>query len=63
VKLLAYELRHRAATLVVDGLGLEHAQSLLGHSDVATTRHYARTAERQAIEAAARLVIPQAEVG
>jgi integrase len=43
------------ATKLTDDIGLEAAQHLLGHSKRAMTEHYARAAERQAIEAAKRL--------
>jgi integrase len=39
-----YQCRHFAATRIVDELGLEAAQALLGHSSAAMTRHYAQTA-------------------
>ncbi len=47
-----YQLRHLAATVVRDALGVEAAQALLGHSRPSMTEHYARLQERKAIEAA-----------
>lgn len=47
-----YQLRHSAATLVREALGVEAAQALLGHSRVDMTQHYARVSESRAIEAA-----------
>ncbi len=50
-----HALRHTTATRLVDEIGLEAARHLLGHSQVAMTTHYARIADKQAIEAAKRL--------
>lgn len=47
-----YQLRHTAATVVREALGVEAAQALLGHSRSAMTEHYAQQSERKAIEAA-----------
>lgn len=47
-----YQLRHLAGTVVRDALGIEHAQALLGHAQIAMTEHYTRSAEQKAIEAA-----------
>ncbi len=47
-----YQLRHLAATVVRDALGVEAAQALLGHSRPQMTEHYAKLQERKAIEAA-----------
>lgn len=47
-----YQLRHLAGTVVRDALGIEHAQALLGHSDIKMTEGYTNTAEKKAIEAA-----------
>lgn len=47
-----YQLRHLAGTVVRDALGIEHAQALLGHAQVAMTEHYTRQSEQKAIEAA-----------
>ncbi|MFN9603289.1 MAG: tyrosine-type recombinase/integrase [Planctomycetota bacterium] len=41
-----YQLRHLAATVVRDVLGLEGAQALLGHSDLKVTQRYAKMSER-----------------
>ncbi|WP_373651616.1 tyrosine-type recombinase/integrase [Schlesneria sp. DSM 10557] len=46
-----HEIRHTTATKLVDEVGIESAQRLLGHSDQAMTQHYSRTADRQAVEA------------
>jgi integrase len=48
-------LRHTVATKIVDEMGTEAAQRLLGHCGAAMTEHYSRAAERKAIEAARRL--------
>lgn len=50
-----HQLRHTAAARLVDTVGLEVAQAVLGHSDAAMTRHYARSSELKAIEGAKRL--------
>jgi integrase len=47
-----YQLRHTAASVVREALGVEAAQALLGHSRVDMTEHYARLSEAKAIEAA-----------
>lgn len=47
-----YQLRHLAATVVRDALGIEATQALLGHSQIAMTEHYAKLTEAKAIEAA-----------
>ena len=47
-----YQLRHTAACVVREALGVEAAQALLGHSRVDMTEHYARISEEKAIEAA-----------
>lgn len=44
-------LRHTAATTLVDTVGLEAAQHVLGHSSAAMTLHYSRRAEAQASDA------------
>lgn len=46
-----YQLRHLAAQVVQDALGLEHAQHLLGHSRPSMTAHYAKRSTLKAIEA------------
>lgn len=48
-----YQLRHLAAEVVQDALGVEHAQHLLGHSRPSMTAHYAKMSTIKAIEAAA----------
>ena len=48
-------LRHTVATKIVDEMGIEAAQRLLGHCGAAMTHHYSRRAEKQATEAAKRL--------
>ncbi|TWT76206.1 site-specific tyrosine recombinase XerC [Planctomycetes bacterium CA13] len=47
-----YQLRHLAASVVCEHLGLELTQSLLGHSHTAQTEHYVRVAQSKAIQAA-----------
>ncbi len=47
-----YQLRHLAATVVREALGIEATQALLGHSQIAMTEHYAKLTEAKAIEAA-----------
>ncbi len=47
-----YQMRHLAGTVVRDALTAEHAQALLGHSEISMTEHYTKTAEKKAIEAA-----------
>lgn len=49
-------LRHTVATKIVDEMGTEAAQRLLGHCGAAMTRHYSQSADRAAIEAA-RLIL------
>lgn len=51
----AHQLRHTTAARLVDEVGLEAAQAVLGHSEVAMTLHYSRSAERQAVEGVKRL--------
>jgi len=48
-------LRHTVATRIVDEMGTEAAQRLLGHCGAAMTRHYSQGAERAAIAAVKRL--------
>lgn len=50
-----HQLRHTVATKLVDEIGTEAAQRLLGHATAAMTEHYSKAAERQAVEAAKRL--------
>ena len=47
-----YQLRHLAATTIREALGIEGVKSLLGHSQIAMSEHYARITEGMAIEAA-----------
>ena len=47
-----YQIRHLTATEVTEALGLDVAQSLLGHSTRAQTLHYAKASQQRAIEAA-----------
>ena len=47
-----YQLRHTAATVVRQALGIEAVQALLGHSDISMAAHYAQLSEIRAIEAA-----------
>lgn len=47
-----YQLRHLAATVVRDLLGIEAASALLGHARINMTQHYAPQTEAKAIEAA-----------
>ncbi|QDV44385.1 site-specific tyrosine recombinase XerC [Stieleria neptunia] len=49
-----YQLRHTAASVVREALGVEYAQALLGHSRPSMTEHYAKLSEAVAIEAAKR---------
>lgn len=44
-------LRHTVATKIADEIGLEASQRLLGHSNVAMTEHYAKSAKKKAVEA------------
>lgn len=47
-----YQLRHLAATVIREALGVEHAQAALGHSHADMTEHYAHLSLAKAIEAA-----------
>ena len=47
-----YQLRHLAATVIRDALGVEAAQAALGHSHAAMTEHYAKLSLEKAIQAA-----------
>ncbi|WP_037201815.1 tyrosine-type recombinase/integrase [Rhodopirellula baltica] len=47
-----YQLRHTAATVIREALGIEGAQALLGHSKRQMTEHYAKESLDKAIEAA-----------
>ncbi len=46
------QLRHTAASVIREALGIEASQALLGHSHAAMTAHYAKLTEAKAIEAA-----------
>ncbi len=48
-------LRHTVATKIVDEMGIEAAQRLLGHCGAAMTQHYSKGAESKAVEAVKRL--------
>lgn len=50
-----HQMRHTAATRLVDQDFTEGAQRLLGHSNATMTEHYSRRAEKLAIEAAKKL--------
>lgn len=50
-----HQLRHAAGATLVDELGIEIAQAVLGHSDAVMTAHYARSSERKAIEGVQKL--------
>ena len=47
-----YQLRHLAATVIREALGVEAAQAVLGHSHANMTQHYAKQSLAKAIEAA-----------
>ncbi|QDV42938.1 site-specific tyrosine recombinase XerC [Stieleria neptunia] len=47
-----YQLRHTAASVIREALGIEAAQAMLGHSRAAMTEHYAKQSLDRAIEAA-----------
>lgn len=47
-----YQLRHLAATVIREALGVEAAQAALGHSHASMTEHYAKQSLAKAIEAA-----------
>ena len=47
-----HQLRHTAASVIRDVLGIEYATAMLGHSSTAMTAHYAKLTEEKAIEAA-----------
>lgn len=50
-----HQLRHTVATILADDLGLEVAQRVLGHSEIAMTSHYSLAAEKKAKLAVAHL--------
>lgn len=47
-----YQLRHTAATVIREALGVEAAQAMIGHSRAAMTEHYAKVSLDKAIKAA-----------
>lgn len=51
----AHHLRHTAATLLRDELGIEYAQAMLGHKRVDQTASYSIKSEKKAITAAKKL--------
>ncbi len=54
-----YQLRHTAASVIREALGVEAAQAVLGHSHAAMTEHYAK----QSLEAAIRASVAGPSVG
>ena len=48
-----YQLRHTAASVIREAMGVEAAQAVLGHSHAAMTEHYAKQSLDAAIRAAA----------
>jgi len=50
-----HQLRHTAAEVVRDEFGLEHAQSVLGHSTANMTEHYAEIGNARAAEVARKI--------
>ncbi|MEJ7590353.1 MAG: tyrosine-type recombinase/integrase [Planctomycetaceae bacterium] len=50
-----HQLRHTAAEVVRDEFGLEHAQSVLGHSTANMTEHYAKIGNARAAEVARKI--------
>lgn len=52
---VAHQLRYTTITRIADEVGLEAAQRVTGHADAVMTEHYARIADRQAIDAVKRL--------
>lgn len=52
---VVYQLRHTTITRIADECGVEAAQRVAGHADAGMTEHYARMADRQAVEAVKRL--------
>ena len=51
----AHNLRHTAATVARDELGIEYAQAVLGHKTIDMTAHYSTKAEAKAVDAAKKL--------
>lgn len=47
-----HQLRHTAASVIREALGIEYATAMLGHSSTAMTAPYAKLTELKAIEAA-----------
>jgi integrase len=47
-----YQIRHNVAQQLRDTIGIDTAAAILGHSDVETTKIYAKLDEQKAIEAA-----------
>lgn len=54
-RFVPHQLRHCVATRLVDDLGTEAAQRLLGHSDRMMTEHYSKSADKQAQQAVQHL--------
>lgn len=50
-----HQLRHTAANTVRELFGLEHTQSVLGHSKADMSEHYARISQSKALEVAKRI--------
>lgn len=50
-----HQLRHTTITRIADECGVEVAQRVAGHADSMMTEHYARMADRQAVDAVKRL--------
>lgn len=50
-----HQLRHTAASIVREQFGLEHAQSILGHSKADMTQRYAKAGEEKAREVALKI--------
>lgn len=48
----AHNLRHTAATVARDELGIEYAAAVLGHKTIDMTAHYSTGAEKRAVQAA-----------
>ena len=52
---IPHQLRHTAADAVRSEFGLEHAQSVLGHSTANMTEHYAKVGDARAAEVALKI--------
>jgi integrase len=50
-----HQVRHTVATKLVDEIGTEGTQRLMGHATAAMTAHYSKAAEKQARDAVERL--------